>query len=252
MSESLEITDRGPVRQLLMTGVPSRGNPLSVALIAALHGAILAAEADPAIRVIVLAGTERFFSVGADLRDVDKLTATEAVLANWLDEFDRIARCAKPIVAAVRGHAVGGGFELALTCDMIVAAEDASMSLPETGIGVIPGQGGTQRILQLAGRAIAADLVLTGRVLSGAEARELGIVARTAPAADVLAAAHEVADAIAARSEPAVRFAREILQEASEGHLRQTLRMERLFASLILDTDERKQRVGEFLKKRAR
>ncbi|WMS41371.1 enoyl-CoA hydratase/isomerase family protein [Acuticoccus sp. MNP-M23] len=252
MTGSLEITDRGPVRQLAMTGVPSRGNPLSVALIAALHSAVLAAEADPAIRVMVLTGTERFFSVGADLRDVDKLTATDAVLANWLNEFDRIARCAKPIVAAVRGHAVGGGFELALTCDMIVAAEDAAMSLPETGIGVIPGQGGTQRILQLAGRAIAADLVLTGRILSGVEARELGIVARTAPAADVLATAHEVADAIAARSEPAVRFAREILREASEGHLQQTLRMERLFASLILDTDERRQRVGDFLKKRGR
>lgn len=179
------------------------------------------------------------------------LTATEAVLADWLTEFDRIARARKPIVAAVRGHAVGGGFELALTCDMIVAAEDARFSLPETGVGLIAGQGGTQRLIQLAGKAIATDLILTGRVLSGSEAQALGIAARTAPPAAVLDTAQEVGEAIAARSAASVRFAREVLWEASEGHLRQSFRIERLLASLILDTDERKTRVGEFLAKRS-
>jgi len=251
MSPSLETSDRNGVRLLAMTGVPSRGNPLSAELTDALHSAVLAAENDESVKAIVLAGTERFFSVGADLRDVDRLTATEAVLADWLAEFDRIARARKPIIAAVRGHAVGGGFELALTCDMIVAAEDAQFSLPETGIGVIAGQGGTRRLIQLAGRAIATDLILTGRVLSGREARELGVVARTAQSAAVMDTAQEVAEAIAARSAASVRFAREVLWEASEGHLRQSFRIERLLASLILDTAERKKRVGDFLAKRS-
>lgn len=140
MSRCLEISDRNGVRLLQMTGVPSRGNPLSVELIDALHGAVLDAENDDSVKVMVLAGTERFFSVGADLRDVDRLTATEAVLADWLTEFDRIARARKPIVAAVRGHAVGGGFELALTCDMIVAAEDAGSRFPRPGSASLPGR----------------------------------------------------------------------------------------------------------------
>src|SRR5205085_12432584 len=117
----------------------------------------------------------------------------------------------------VRGHAVGGGFELALYCDLIVAADDARFALPETGIGVIAGQGGSQRLVGLAGRAIAADLILTGRELSGAEARNHGIVARSVPANEVLATAIAIAEAIARRSAPAVAFAREVLLEASEG-----------------------------------
>lgn len=252
MSRTLEISDLNGVRRLTMTGVPSRGNPLSEELIGALHAAILAAEADETVKAITLAGTERFFSVGADLRDVDKLTAIDAVLGDWLHEFDRIARARKPIVAAVRGYAFGGGFELALTCDVIVAAEDAQFSLPETGIGVIAGQGGTQRLIQLAGKAIATDLILTGRVLGGTEACERGVVARTAPAEEVLDHAQELAETVAGRSVASVRFAREVLREASEGHLRQSLRLERLLASLVLDTDERKKRVGEFLEKRER
>ncbi|MEQ8934155.1 MAG: enoyl-CoA hydratase/isomerase family protein [Silicimonas sp.] len=251
MSQSLDISDRNGIRHLAMTEVPRRGNPLSAELINALHDAVLAAENDENIKALVLSGTERFFSVGADLRDVDRLTATEAVLADWLAEFDRIARSRKPIVAAVRGHAIGGGFELALACDMIVAAEDAQLSLPETGIGVIAGQGGTQRLIQLAGKAIATDLILTGRVLSGSEAKALGVVARTAGPEKVIETAQEVAEAIAARSTVSVRFAREVLWEASEGHLRQSFCIERLLASLILDTDERKKRVGEFLAKRS-
>jgi enoyl-CoA hydratase/carnithine racemase len=115
-----------------------------------------------------------------------RLRAVDAVLAGWLDDLDAIRRSRKPIVAAVRGHAVGGGFELALYCDLIVAADDVRFALPETGIGVIAGQGGTQRLAALAGRAIAADLILTGRDLSGREAMAHGIAARSVPADAVL------------------------------------------------------------------
>lgn len=249
MNESLEVSTQGAVRLLRMTGSPSRGNPLSMELTRTLLEALVEAEQDDDIRALVLCGTERHFSVGADLREVDCLTAAEAVLSGWLDEHDRIAEARKPIIAAVRGYAVGGGFELALACDLMVCAEDARLSLPETGIGVIAGQGGTQRVLQRAGRAVAADLILTGRVLDGHEALQLGIASRVTKAECVADEALAMAQAIAERSAPAVKFAREVLREASEGPMRQSLRLERLLASIVLDTDERKARVGAFLER---
>ena len=139
-----------------MTGKPRRGNPLSRELASDLVAELIEAEQDASIHALVLAGTETHFSVGADLAEVSQMTGIDAVLADWLEEFDRFAKARKPTIAAVRGHAVGGGFELALSCDILVCAEDANLALPETGIGVIAGQGGTQRLIQMAGRAIAA------------------------------------------------------------------------------------------------
>lgn len=247
MQESLETKTHGPVRLLQMTGRPRRGNPLSKLLTQQLESAFIEAERDDDIGAIVLCGTESHFSVGADLTEVNQLTAVDAVLSDWLDEFDRIATLRKPVIAAVRGHAVGGGLELALTCDLIVCADDAKLSLPETGIGVIAGQGGTQRLLQRAGRSVAADLILTGRVLDGDEAGQMGIASRVVGTERVVEEAIRMANGIAGRSAPAIRFAREVLREASEGHLRQSLRLERLLASIVLDTPESKARVGAFL-----
>lgn len=252
MQEFLEVTTEGAVRLLHMTGRPSRGNPLSGRLTTQLLGALIEAERDDTVRAIVLCGTATHFSVGADLREVDRLTAVEAVLDDWLDEFDRIATARKPVIAAVRGHAVGGGLELALSCDLMICAVDARLSLPETGIGVIAGQGGTQRLIQRAGRSVAADLILTGRMLDGQEAVQLGIASRVVEAERVVEEAKVMARVIAERSQPAIRFAREVLREASEGHQRQSLRLERLLASVVLDTEERKERVGTFLESRRR
>jgi len=246
-SAPVSVEDRGPVRVLTMTGVPRRGNPMSSALAAALLAAVDAAGRDDGVRCLVLAGTPTHFCVGADLAEVARLRAADAVLARWLDDLDSLRRSRKPMVAAVRGHAAGGGFELALYCDLIVAAADARFSLPETGIGVIAGQGGSQRLAALAGRAIASDLILTGRVLSGAEAGAYGIAARVVPSGQVLDTALAVAQAVAGRSAAAVAFAREVLYEATEGPLRQSLRIERLLAALVLDTPEAQQRIGAFL-----
>jgi enoyl-CoA hydratase/carnithine racemase len=248
--ELIAVTDDGAVRIVTMTGQPRRGNPMSAALASALLAAIDAAGRDDGVKCIVLAGTPTHFCVGADLKEVSRLRAADAVLAGWLDDLDALRRARKPIVAAVRGHAVGGGFELSLYCDLIVAADDARFALPETGIGVIAGQGGTQRLAALAGRAIAADLILTGRELSGREALAHGIAARVVPPDDVLRTAVDVAKAIAQRSQAAVVFAREVLFEATEGHLRQSLRIERLLAALVLDTAEARDRVGQFLQRR--
>lgn len=247
----VEIVDKGPVRILTMTGTPRRGNPMSAELAAALLGAIQVAAEEKTVQCLVLAGTPTHFCVGADLTEVARLRAVDAVLAGWLDDLDAIRRSPKPIIAAVRGHAVGGGFELALYCDLIVAADDARFALPETGIGVIAGQGGTQRLSALAGRAVAADLILTGRELSGREALAYGIAARVVPSIDVMQTALQVAQAIASRSVVAVAFAREVLFEATEGPLRQSLRIERLLAALVLDTPEAQQRMGHFLQRRA-
>jgi enoyl-CoA hydratase/carnithine racemase len=243
----LAIDNLGAVRVLTMTGVPRRGNPMSSTLASLLLAAVADAASDDTVRCLVLAGTPSHFCVGADLTEIARLHAVDAVLAGWLDDLDTLRHSSKPIIAAVRGHAVGGGFELALYCDLIVAADDAQFALPETGIGVIAGQGGSQRLAALAGRAVAADLVLTGRVLSGREAGAYGIAARVVANADVLDTAIMMAQAIAARSTPAVRFAREVLFESSEGPLRQSLRIERLLAALVLDTPEAHERIGAFL-----
>lgn len=251
MSGPLVAVERhGAVCVITMTGVPRRGNPMSPALAAALLAALSDAMAERSVRCVVLAGTATHFCVGADLVDVARLNGVQAILDGWLDDLDAIRRLPKPVIAAVRGYAVGGGFELALYCDLIVAAEDARFALPETGIGVIAGQGGSQRLMALAGRAIAADLVLTGRELSGAEARDMGIAARAVPAADVLPTAIGMAQAIAGRSAPAVAFAREVIFEASEGPLRQSLRIERLLAAAVLDTADARERIGDFLARR--
>ncbi|MDB5849993.1 MAG: putative enoyl-CoA hydratase [Rhodoferax sp.] len=239
--------DEGPVRVITMTGTPRRGNPMSAQLARALLEAIDDASRAPDVKCLVLLGTPSHFCVGADLTEVAQMRAVDAVTSGWLDNLDTIRRCPKPILAGVRGHAVGGGFELAMYCDLIVAAEDARFALPETGIGVIPGQGGAQRLAALAGRAIAADLVLTGRSLSGLEALAHGVVARAVPSAQVVDETIAVATAIAARSAPAVAFAREVLFEATEGPLRQSLRIERLLAAVVLDTQEARQRIGNFL-----
>lgn len=248
--EHLDIKTEGPVRILTMTGKPRRGNPLSRELAADLVNALIEAEQDASIHALVLAGTETHFSVGADLEEVSQMTGIDAILADWLEQFDRFAEARKPTIAAVRGHAVGGGFELALSCDILVCAEDANLALPETGIGVIAGQGGTQRLIQMAGRAIASDLILTGRSLSGREASALGIAARSCPADQVVEGAISIGKRVAERSAPAVRFAREVIREAAEHPMRQSLRMERLLAALILDTPERKQRVSAFLNRK--
>ena len=246
----IAVENRAAVRVITMTGVPRRGNPMSPELAQALLSAMGDAMADDTVRCVVLAGTATHFCVGADLLDVAKLQGVQAILSGWLDDLDAIRSMPKPVIAAVRGYAVGGGFELALYCDLIIAAEDARFSLPETGIGVIAGQGGSQRLIGLAGRAIAADLILTGRELSGLEAKSYGIAARAVAAGDVLDTAIGVAEAISQRSGPAVAFAREVILEASEGSLRQSLRIERLLAAAVLDTAEAKTRIGNFLQRR--
>lgn len=247
MSASLACGTDGPVRIIRLTGVPRRGNPLSNTLMGELLAAVRDAEDDDAIRCLALLGTPTHFSVGADIEEMVDKRAIDWAESRWMDDWDTLRAARKPIVAGVRGHAVGGGLELALMCDLMVCAEDARLALPETALGVIPGTGGGQRLIALCGRAVAADMILTGRVLDGREACALGVAARAVPADQVEAEVIAIGKAIAERSPTAVAFAREVLRHASEGPIAQSLRIERLLAYLVFDTDERRRRMADFL-----
>jgi enoyl-CoA hydratase/carnithine racemase len=176
--------------------------------------------------------------------------ALEWVEQNWMDNWDTLRHSPKPLVAAVRGMAMGGGLELALLCDLMICGENARLALPETGIGVVPGAGGTQRLMALCGRAIASDMILTGRELSGTEAAQFGIAARCVPDGAVLDSAIAAAQRISERGKLAVRFARELLREASDGPVRQSLRLERLMACLVFDSPEVQDRLEGFLRRK--
>ncbi len=247
MPDYIDVVTSGAVRVIRLTGSPSRGNPLNAPLWDRLLEAAHAADKDPAVRCIVLLGTERFFSVGADVREMVDRKAIEWTLEKWMDEWDSLRKLDTPIIAGVRGIAFGGGFELALLCDFMVVAGDARLALPETSLGVIPGCGGGPRLSALCGRAVALDMILTGRELSGREAVTLGVAARCHPADRVEAETLALAAKIAERSPEANRFAREVVREATEAPIQQALRIERLLAYLVFDTPERGDRMRAFL-----
>lgn len=250
MSESIQVSTVGQVRIIQLTGKPKRANPLSTTLMRELLEVVQEMDHDETVGAAVLCGTEQFFSVGSDIAEMAGKTSLEWLESQWMDNWDPLRHASKPMVAAVRGMAMGGGLELALMCDLMVCGDGARLALPETGIGVIPGAGGTQRLIALCGRAIATDMILTGRELSGLEAAKHGIAARVVPDADVFETAIDMAQRITERGKLAVRFTRELLREASEGHLRQALRMERLMAYMVFDSPEVQAQLGAFLERK--
>jgi enoyl-CoA hydratase/carnithine racemase len=250
MSESIHLRTVGAVRVIELTGIPKRANPLSIGLMRELVGLVQDLANDDSVGAAVIAGTEQFFSVGSDIAEMVGKNALDWVERSWMDDWDSLRSSSKPIVAAVRGMALGGGLELALLCDLMICGENARLALPETGIGVVPGAGGTQRLMALCGRAIATDMILTGRELSGLEATQYGISARTVPDHLVLETAIEMAQRISQRGKLAVRFVRELLREASDGPIRQSLRLERLMAYMVFDSPEVQSQLQAFLERK--
>jgi enoyl-CoA hydratase/carnithine racemase len=249
-SESIQLSTVGAVRIIQLTGKPKRANPLSTTLMRELLEVVRDLAHDDTVGAAVLCGTEQFFSVGSDISEMAGKTALEWLERNWMDDWDTLRQSPKPMVAAVRGMAMGGGLELALLCDLMICGEGARLALPETGIGVVPGAGGTQRLIALCGRAIATDMILTGRELSGLEAAQHGIAARVVPDADVLETATVMAQRISERGKLAVRFTRELLREASDGPIRQSLRLERLMAYMVFDSPEVHTHLNAFLERK--
>lgn len=229
---------------------PQALNALNRALLTELGEALEALDADPQIGAIVITGSARAFAAGADIKEMAAMSAVEMMTNGFSGLFARLARVSKPVIAAVSGFALGGGFELALLCDMIVAAESAKLGLPEVTIGVIPGGGGTQRLTRAVGKALAMEMILNNRHLSAAEAEKYGLVNRVFPDEWMLDEALSLAADIAARSPLSLRLAKEAVNAAFEGSLSETLDDERRLFQLTFASQDQKEGMAAFLEKR--
>jgi enoyl-CoA hydratase len=235
---------------LIRLNRPKELNALNSTLMEQLVAALEAFDADPAIGCLVITGSERAFAAGADIKEMAGASAVEMLLRDNIARWDRLRRIKKPIIAAVAGFCLGGGCELAMTCDMIVAAESARFGQPEINIGVMPGAGGTQRLTRAVGKAVAMEMVLNGRLLSADEARRLGLVNRVVPAERCLDEAVSLAAAIAARAPLAVRLAKESINNAFETQLADGLADERRSFYFLFATADQKEGMQAFIEKR--
>jgi len=229
---------------------PQALNALNRATVTELSQAIDAFEADEAIGCLLITGSEKAFAAGADIKEMADKTFIEAYLGNFISDWDRAARARKPIVAAVAGFALGGGCELAMQCDLIIAADNAKFGQPEIKLGVIPGIGGTQRLTRAVGKTKAMDLILTGRMMDAAEAESAGLVARVVPAANLMEEAMKVADTIATMSLPSVLAAKEAVNRAFESSLAEGVIFERRIFHSLFATDDQKEGMKAFIEKR--
>jgi enoyl-CoA hydratase len=229
---------------------PEALNALSNQLMSELVGALENLDDDEGVRCIVLAGDEKAFASGADIGELFDATHLELYFGGRIDKWDAIRAVRTPIVAAVSGYCLGGGCELAMACDLIVASATAQFGQPETNLGVLPGAGGTQRLTRAIGKAKAMDVILTGRFLSAREAEEAGLVARVVAAEAWLTEAKRVAHAIAAKSPVGVRLAKEAVNQAYETTLAAGLDAERKAFHLALSSEDAQEGMKAFLEKR--
>jgi enoyl-CoA hydratase len=229
---------------------PQALNALNRALIAELIQAIDANEADETIGCLLITGSEKAFAAGADIKEMADKTFIEAYLGNFCADWDRAARPRKPVVAAVAGFALGGGCELAMQCDIVIAADNAKFGQPEIKLGVIPGIGGTQRLTRAIGKAKAMDMILTGRMMDAAEAERSGLVARVVPAVSLMEEAMKVADTIANMSLPSVMAGKEAVNAAFETSLAEGTRFERRIFHSLFATQDQKEGMKAFVEKR--
>jgi enoyl-CoA hydratase len=226
-------------------------NALDFALIAELADRLEALDADPACRCVVIAGAgDRAFAAGADIKELATQTPVTLTVDDPFRHWERIKRIRTPLIAAVRGVALGGGCELAMTCDMIVAGDDATFGQPEIRLGVMPGAGGTQRLTRAIGKAKAMELVLTGRTMDATEAEALGLVTSVVPAEATVDAALELAERIAAMPPVAVMAAKEAVNQAFELPLEAGLRFERRNFFLLFASDDQREGMAAFSQKR--
>ncbi len=226
-------------------------NALNDALVSELADAVAAFDRDDDIGAIVLTGNEKAFAAGADIAQMVDRSAPDMLAGFALSEpLERVARCRKPLVAAVAGFALGGGCELAMICDVIVAAESARFGQPEIKLGVLPGLGGTQRLTRAIGKAKSMDLCLTGRMMDAAEAERCGLVSRVVSAAKLLDEALQIAGVIAGMSLPAARLVKEAVNRADESTLTEGCRFEKSLFHTAFALEDQKEGMRAFLEKR--
>jgi enoyl-CoA hydratase len=208
-------------------------------------------DADDQIGCMVITGSDRAFAAGADIKEMASKSYFEVFRGDFAAEYERLTRLRKPIIAAVAGFALGGGCELAMMCDVIIAADTARFGQPEIKLGVIPGMGGTQRLMHAVGKSKAMDMILTGRTMDAAEAEPSGLVARVVPAASLLDETMNIAQVIASMSLPAVIAAKESVNRALETSLSEGLRFERRVFHALFATQDQKEGMAAFIAKRA-
>jgi enoyl-CoA hydratase len=254
MSDSQEKTvlvERRGAVGIVRLNRPSALNALSSQLITELGEAFDDLEFDPAIGAIVLTGSERAFAAGADIKEMQAKTYIEAYTQDFItDGWERVAQCRKPVIAAVAGFALGGGCEVAMMCDIVIAADTAKFGQPEINLGVIPGAGGTQRLPRFVGKAKAMDLCLTGRMMDAEEAERAGLVSRIVPADKLMEEALRVATRIASLSLPAVMMVKESINRAFETTLAEGVRFERRLFHSTFATEDQKEGMAAFIEKR--
>ena len=247
--QNIIVETRGKVG-LVTLHRPQALNALNEALIAELNDALGSFESNPEIGCTVITGSEKAFAAGADVKEMADKSFVESYLGKFLDGWTRIAETRKPVIAAVSGFCLGGGLELAMMCDLIIASETARFALPEITLGIMPGAGGTQRLPRFIGKAKAMDLILTGRMMDAAEAERCGLVARLVAPDRLIEEALSAAAKIASYSQPIVMMAKETVNRAQETSLAEGARFERRSFLSMFATADQKEGMKAFIEKR--
>jgi enoyl-CoA hydratase len=248
--ETIKYEMRGAVA-LITLNRPQALNALNSALMKELSDALDVAEKDAGVRCMVITGSEKAFAAGADIKEMQPKTYMEAFTEDFITtHHERVARCRKPVIAAVAGFALGGGCELAMMCDFIIAADNAKFGQPEIKLGVMPGIGGTQRLTRFIGKSKAMEMCLTGRMMDAAEAERSGLVSRVVPLADLQAEALKAAEAIADMSMPIAMMTKETINRAYESTLAEGILFERRVFHSMFATADQKEGMAAFVEKR--
>ncbi|MEM7021479.1 MAG: enoyl-CoA hydratase [Pseudomonadota bacterium] len=247
--QTILVESRGPVGVITLNR-PKALNALNAQLVTELNQALESFDRDQAIAVMVLTGSEKAFAAGADIKEMESKDFIGVLQEDFIAPWQEVAACRKPVIAAVAGYALGGGCELAMMCDIVLAADNAKFGQPEISIGTIPGAGGTQRLTRAIGKSKAMEMVLTGRMMDAAEAERSNLVARVVPVADLLDEAVKLASTIAEKSQPVVAMAKASVNLAFETCLREGVLAERRLFYSTFATEDRKEGMQAFIEKR--
>ncbi len=247
--ENIIVETRGRVG-LVTLNRPKALNALNQALIEELNAALTEFDADPQIGCTVITGSDKAFAAGADVKEMVDKTFVDAFLGGFLQGWSGVSEARKPVIAAVSGFCLGGGCELAMKCDFIIASETAKFGLPEITLGIMPGAGGTQRLPRFIGKAKAMDMILTGRMMDAQEAERCGLVSRVVAADKLVEEALAAAGKIASYSQPIVMMAKETVNRAQETTLAEGIRFERRVFLSMFATEDQKEGMKAFIEKR--
>jgi enoyl-CoA hydratase len=247
--QNILVSKEGPVATVQLNR-PNVLNALSYELLAELVKAMEELDKDQDVRVILLTGSEKVFSAGADIREMSQATVVSLILERRFELWDKFRKTTKPIIAAVSGYCFGGGSELAMNCDLIIASETASFGQPEVNVGIMPGAGGSQRLTRVVGKHRAMEMILTGKPISAEEAHRIGLVNRVVPVESLMDEAKKLASDIAAKPPIAVRAAKEAILRAQDTTLEVGLEFERKSFFMLFATEDGKEGMKAFLEKR--